>query len=243
MKTAISLLLLTLTFSIGHAQKFPVTADILRQTYLIQTDTLQGSCFLVEVENQEYLVTAKHLFRSNLKVGDSTNIKIIQENKVRSFKAKYFTHPDNSIDIALLKLPVSIKVITPFPVDGQVTLGQDIYFLGFPNFNTLQFHTSGTIGKLPLVKKGIVSGWINTNSYILYFLDGHNNPGFSGGPVICIDNATQKPFILGIISGYYFENKPVKNREGKYETTHVEENSGIIKCYPTAIIKMIIQKI
>lgn len=221
-----------------------ITADILRQTYLIRTDdTTQGTCFLIEVDNEEYLLTAKHLFRNKLINGDSTKILIYKENKAESLHVQFYIHNDTTIDIAVLKLKKSIKVIYPFSIGGNITLGQDIYFLGYPNFNDIQFYTEGTTGILPLVKKGIVSGWINNSTYTLFFLDGHNNPGFSGGPALCIDTKTQKPVIFGVISGYYYDKKPVKNKKEKDEAMHIQENSGIVKCYPTETVKQIIANI
>ncbi|MCO5241237.1 MAG: serine protease [Chitinophagaceae bacterium] len=240
MKKIILIVFLVFTAFYLRSQTFPITADILRQTYIIQTDTLQGTCFLVEMNTQEYILTAKHLFSSKLHNGDSTRIIIYQENRPRSLAVQYYVHADSAIDIAVLKLKESIKVITPFDIEEEVTLGQDIYFLGFPSFNNIQFATSGTIGVLPLVKKGIISGWTTSGSNTLFFLDGHNNPGFSGGPVVCISGRTKRPIIFGVISGYYYENKPVKNNNGQDELTHIQENSGIIKCYSTRIVKQII---
>ena len=241
MKNIILTIFIILSAIHSNAQKFPITADILRQTYLLKTDTLQGTSFLIEENNQEYLVTAKHLFRKKLKNGDSTSVEIYNENKPLKLNVKYLVHNDKRIDIAVLKINKSIQVITPFPIGGRVNLGQDIYFLGYPSFNKIQFTTSGTIGILPLVKKGIVSGWNKIGNYKLFFLDGHNNPGFSGGPVVAINYDTQKPVIFGVISGYYYEKKQVKNNKGINEPIHVQENSGIIKCYPTEMIKQIIK--
>ncbi len=231
------------------SQKFPITADILRQTFIIKTDTLQGTCFLIEVGNQEYLLTAKHLFKTKLQNGVTTNIQIYQENKNRNLKVQYLTHEDITCDIALLKLFDSVKVMKPFSIEGQVTLGQDVYFLGFPKFNNLDFYTSSNIGILPLVKSGIISGWINTGIYNLYFLDGHNNPGFSGGPALCIDKTTGAPVIFGVISGYFIENKQVnkidtghKSKVMISDSDYIQENSGIIKCYPAILAQQIINR-
>ncbi len=189
----------------SKAQNFPISATILRQTYHLKTDTLQGTSFLIKELNQEYLVTAKHLFRKKLKNGDLTSIIIYKENKPLELNVQYLIHDDIRIDIAVLKLKGSIKEIDPFSIGGRVILGQDIFFLGYPSFNNNQFLTTGTIGILPLVKKGVISGWNEIGAYKLFFLDGHNNPGFSGGPALAINHDTQKPVIFGVISGYYYE--------------------------------------
>ncbi len=243
MKKTFSLIVIIFAVFKLIAQQLPITADILRQTFLIQTSDTQGTCFLIEVDSQEYLITAKHLFHAKLQNGDLTRIVIYQENKEKDLNVQFYVHKDTTIDIAVLKLKESIKVMTPFSIEGKVALGQDIYFLGFPSFNNTQFFTSGTIGVLPLVKKGIVSGWYFNDNYYLFFLDGHNNPGFSGGPALCIDSKSKKPAIFGVISGYYHENKPVKNNHGEDEPSHIQENSGIIKCFQAEIAKQIIANI
>jgi hypothetical protein len=38
-----------------------------------------------------------------------------------------------------------------------------------------------------LIKKGIYSGTKVSNDVTIHILDGHNNPGFSGGPVFIKD--------------------------------------------------------
>lgn len=244
MKKTFSLIVIIFAAFRLIAQQLPITADILRQTFIIQTiDKTQGTCFLVEMDNQEYLITAKHLFRTKIHNGDSARIVIYQENKEINLSVQFYVHKDTTIDIAVLKLKESIKVMTPFSIGGKVVLGQDIYFLGYPSFNNIQFLTKGTIGVLPLVKKGIISGWNYNDAYTLYFLDAHNNPGFSGGPALCIDFDTKKPVIFGVISGYYYEDKPVKNKLKKNEITHIEENAGIVKCYSTETVRQIIASI
>lgn len=65
------------------------------------------------------------------------------------------------------------------------------------------------------------------------YLDGHNNPGFSGGPVLVADGQAI-PSVIGVISAYHFERKEVKrhNRHGDSKTSdYVEENSGIVISY------------
>ena len=60
------------------------------------------------------------------------------------------------------------------------------------------------------------------------FLDGHNNPGFSGGPV-CFKKAGDKLFtIAGVISGYRYSQMPVLDKDNKKTEYYIKENTGII---------------
>lgn len=109
--------------------------------------------------------------------------------------------------------------------DGIFTLpAMEVFFFGFPLGNLGQ-EIFGM--KLPLVKKAIISGWISHNGIDLLLLDGHNNLGFSGGPVVAYDTATKKICVIGVISGYIPEPIDVKQKK---ETFSVNANSGIIIC-------------
>ena len=87
---------------------------------------------------------------------------------------------------------------------------------------------------MPFVKKGIISSRAyNTTTGTQIFLDGHNNPGFSGGPVTIINNkldsnSTHRMKIIGVISAYLKDNKIIKTPLGDIVNP---ENSGIVLCY------------
>lgn len=62
------------------------------------------------------------------------------------------------------------------------------------------------------------------------FLDGHNNPGFSGGPVVITnhENGKTRMQIIGIVSAYLNEEKIIKTPLGDFKNS---ENSGIVLSY------------
>ena len=63
----------------------------------------------------------------------------------------------------------------------------------------------------------------------LLFLDGHNNPGFSGGPV-CYRKADNELFpIAGVVSGYYSEKNFVFDEQTDTQLPlYVIENTGTV---------------
>lgn len=220
-----------------------ITSNILFNVFLLQSDTSQGSGFLVQRNGQEFVVTAKHLFRKNISNGDSVSI-IIQDSKHRRrFKSRIYLHYDSTVDVAVLKLPIKIGQVTPFQTSGGIDLGQDVYFLGYPNFSNTQFNTFiDSAGFLPLIKKGIFSGAIKINRYHLFFIDGQNNAGFSGGPVINYDYESKGMKLFGIISGYFNENKFIRDKGKIDPEKSFSENSGIMYCYPIDLAIAIIMK-
>ena len=72
-------------------------------------------------------------------------------------------------------------------------------------------------------------------------LDGHNNHGFSGGPVIKYNEEKKKAFVVAIVSGYFFERRKLKSTNEKKDILF-DENSGIIISYPTKYLGEILQK-
>jgi hypothetical protein len=101
--------------------------------------------------------------------------------------------------------------------------GQDVYFLGFP-YGFLGRHSFGRSGyPLPFVKKAVVSLFDGTT----YLLDGHNNPGFSGGPVVWKAPHSQEFNAGAVVSGYRCVDEPVYGGTGATPLTY-RYNTGII---------------
>ncbi len=241
MKLILIFFLIFCKFKDVFAQANLITAEILRQTYFLKTDTLAGTCFLAEFNHEEYLVTAKHLFRSSLRNRDTVRVELYLENNLVKLSGKHFIHPAKHLDLAVLKLERSISVLPTLPIKINIAVGQVIFFLGFPSFDNNSFRTfDTTIGTLPLLKTGIFSGFSNETGTLKYYIDGHNNPGFSGGPVIAFNSDLQKTAIIGIISCYYFEQKYLQPYDENGFKFHIQENSGIIECVPSDYIQQII---
>ena len=97
----------------------------------------------------------------------------------------------------------------------------------------------------PLVKHGIFSALQrDSKDYTVMFLDGHNNPGFSGGPIIYVNAKTRKLTVAGVVSGYRYQDDNVTTRPKARVTSKnktkrqsaeqemiVRSNSGILIGY------------
>lgn len=111
-----------------------------------------------------------------------------------------------------------------------LALGQDVYFLGFPyQYDQLLSSIPGDSKPLPFVKKACLSTILTDNKSIL-LLDGHNNPGFSGGPVCFkeIGSGKKAMAIAGIVSGYRFDRQYVFDENDTQTKSYVKDNTGII---------------
>ena len=128
---------------------------------------------------------------------------------------KLVGHCEGEVDISVLAADIQISPTYPLnPTLGGIILGQDVYFLGFPYSLKSDVGSINRNFPLPLVKKAIVSLVAERGHYIL--LDGHNNPGFSGGPVVFHPNNRGNDFcVAGVVAGYRHACDPVYKNKSK----------------------------
>ena len=101
-----------------------------------------GTCFSLDIERKQYVVTAKHL-TNGWKF--SNEIQIFHENKWKNMKFDLVGQSDDPVDIAVLAPPLQLSPSYPLEAcnKGMIS-GQDIYFLGFPY---LKFGNFGKINR------------------------------------------------------------------------------------------------
>ena len=243
----IFILLVFSSTSFSQQEQLRATFTTMASTFNFQGDTLTGTCFMVNKDGKQYFVTAAHLFKSSHKSGDIIFIRMLIQNQWEPFDASVYFHEDENIDIALFKLPEkvfqNIKLVEKVSLGDGISLdttlvgfGMHVLFYGFPLTN---MGTEALGIKLPLVKEAVVSGQIKHNGVDVLVLDGHNNRGFSGGPVLAYDTSIKKMCIVGVISGYFNETI---NVQYKGERLSFDENSGIILCYGRRYIEEILGK-
>jgi hypothetical protein len=107
----------------------------------------------------------------------------------------------------------------------------------------------------PLIKHAYLSANVScsalypdeTKDDLLILLDGLNNPGFSGGPVVAPDMFS--PFtnfraqkLIGVISGYRNDNIPLNVNGQRINNASVAANSGIIIAIPFPRVTELITK-
>ena len=69
----------------------------------------------------------------------------------------------------------------------------------------------------------------SANGSAVIFCDGHNNPGFSGGPILSVatDHAVT---VIGVVSAYEAREEPIL-LDGKDTGLRYEANTGIVVGY------------
>lgn len=228
-------------------QQLKSTVESMASTFNFEGDTLAGAtCFMTVKDGKQYFVTAAHLFRSSDQSGEIVPVRLLIQNELRSFDAKVYFHPNRNVDVAVFKLAADVSQKLELPQGLQQDLaqakgisldstflvfGSPVFFYGFPLTN-LGTQVLGI--KFPLMKKAILSGWIQYDKVDVTVLDGHNNHGFSGGPVVAYDSVLKKMCVVGVISGNLLETRRL---EYKGDKLSFDENSGIILCYSRRYIE------
>jgi hypothetical protein len=207
----------------SHGQSAMPTLNALQRTFMIQTTHGRGTVFSVDIDNREYWITAKHLF-TGIKSGPQGEFstKTVQVNILapvgtgdtgegQNWQTFTFTTIDPGMDIDILVLVPDHLLLNyhrdfnlNVGIEGMI-LGGDCTFLGFPYGGGWRSKWSVTGQWLwwPYIKHCTVSGKLGNPNITVHVLDGINNPGFSGGPVLFNTGAAQRVF--AVISGYTTE--------------------------------------
>ncbi len=265
--TSLARVALALLVSLAATTHAQVSANVLRRTLEIRVGGptgITGTAFTLDVDSREYLVTAKHVVEK-LNHRDTIEISVRIDQWERIDVAVYPCEGD--ADIAVLIPPRQLTVNFPLePSSGAgVFAGQDVYFVGFP-FGASSFAESVYVNQLngeypmPIVKKAAYSGTFESKGKTpVILLDGYNNHGFSGAPMVFHEvnrqiDATTPFYIFGVVSGFVPElvkvvkPEPIRNGEdvSKVESWRlgtpgtilrdteqfVPLNTGIVRGYP-----------
>jgi hypothetical protein len=215
--------------SVAFAQD-AVPGEILHRTMLIKIGNLYGTGFKVDYQGKIYVVTARHLV-----VGlpdTNATIQVWEQGQWRDYHTLRTIFPSSAdVDIAVFQTEETVS--QPYTIKpesdetGGTTFGQQVWFLGFP----WQLGTDWNGGKLPFLKRGTMSAVDGTNpNAVVYYIDGFNNPGFSGGPIVYWSFSKHVYGILAVVKGYKEDTAKVLIN-GEHVDTKLLVNSGILIGY------------
>jgi len=220
-----------------------VTANILDRTFRILFRERVGTCFTVDVEDRHYLITAKHIAKA-IRNDELVDVGIFHDGKWKAVQVKLVGHGDGNVDVTVLAPQVifSPRYELKLTMHG-LSLGEDVYFLGFPHGmmipdipdQTTKFFQSFPH---PLLKKATISGFAEDPGPM--YLDGHNNPGFSGGPIVRRWNGKEQ-IVVGVISAYRYDRNHVLDEHGNETPNVYDTNTGIIYAYDIRHICRIVE--
>jgi hypothetical protein len=207
-----------------------VPSNVFNRVFHLRIGESYATGFVIDADGKSYLVTAKHFAKD---ISSSSEILVHHDEQWKTLNVRLVAHAPGEIDITVLAPPSRMalpELVLPADMGGLV-YSQDVYFLGYP------YGWFGRLGELnrnypmPFIKKAIVSCVEQEESGIKrVYLDGHNNPGFSGGPVVFQQNGVGSFKIASVISGYHYENAPIFYEGSELPITY-QYNTGIIISY------------
>jgi hypothetical protein len=204
------------------------TREILERVVRItRKDGKTGSGTIIERAGSVYLMTAAHVLPKDVKEPLVIETPHKQEN--RAFLRVPGMNP--KADVAALRLTGDWGLPQlPITLTGAgVIFSQDAFFLGFPFGHS--FRQNPSAPNLPFIKKGTLSA-IDYGDVTIYYLDGINNIGFSGGPVfVPSKGAGQSAQVFGVVSGYHEESLALSFGGKPSDYATVAGNSGIMLAY------------
>ena len=207
--------------------------DVLARTYQIMVPSGHtGTMFLLDVDGRQYIITAKHLVQESI-----DPIYIYWEGGWQLLPVNLVDHCEGEVDISVLHTNQNLsQMLYPqgngLAIETDPKLAEEVRFYGFPHgWNTSR---GGQSVPVALVKRGIISGFFGAplgSTEESFLIDGHNNPGFSGGPVVAIRDGEYK--VAGVISAYRYGWQKVYGVDASGEVDkdiiagYLKENTGI----------------
>lgn len=209
-----------------------VPQNILSRVFSLRIGNNIASGFTIEVDGRQYLITARHFVPSS-----SREVDVFRNGTWVAIPFRSVLVEPASVDIAVLTLPRQLSPVT-LPVEvgysKHVFLSQECFFLGYPLGLSVDGHALNAGFPIPLVKHGIVASLPLGHAEDPFLVDGINNKGFSGGPVIVVENMNAPPRIIGVVSGYQAVQEPVYQGMSKTQTPtqySVQSNTGLLGAY------------
>ncbi len=198
------------------------TLNMLETTFCIRQGNSLGAAFAIVFDQQHYLVTARHVIK------DYTAPIHVSRNGSWQMLSIASAHPHpGSADVAVIPLSNPLTTAIPLtPSAKNVMMGQNVLIGGFP-FGWTHPQTDLNDGyPIPFIKGAILSSIVRQDNSNVVLLDGHNNKGFSGGPIIAEDLSQRgQPSSLrtiGVVSG--FEPEPIPHPK---ELSKPPQNPGL----------------
>lgn len=204
-----------------------MTVNVFSRVFHIKYGGSIGTCFLIDVNSRQYFVTAKHVVNG---IGNEGEVELYYKKTWAKLRIRLTGH-SSVADVSVFAVDFVIQSHPLEPTPDGISFGQDVYFLGFPYGLKTEIDYLNRDFPMPLIKKGILSAMFFDQPGKSFLLDGHNNPGFSGGPVVFSSQDRPNVYkIAGVISGYRFEIQEIKVNEGQ-PPIQVKMNTGIIIAY------------
>lgn len=216
-----------------------VPVNILQRTFQVRHNGGTGTAFTLDVAGRQHLISARHVVEGLV---PHTAVDIFWNGNWTPNRIGEIWLSDSGADLAVIDLESTLSPSWPITADAtsNFTLSERVFFLGFPFGLRTEVNALNNGYPIPFVKTGIISSFaVDTENSALIFLDGHNNPGFSGGPVVTVD-PQHRVTVIGVVSGYRYNDDPILT-DGRPTGLTYRSNTGLIVAYTLREVMMRIQ--
>lgn len=207
-----------------------ITTNVLKRVLHLGLNGGTATGFLLDHGGRQYLVTAAHFI--DVKSVGQMVIDIMHDEQWKKVVATIVGHGQYGADITVLALPY--RIASPelrLDTSPMLTVTENVYFVGFPYGLYSHVGPMNENYPIPFVKRAMISAFNTGGRPAIIYLDGQNNPGFSGGPVVRKNEVTSQFEVIAVISGYRFAPMPVRVQGMDHPELEVRLNSGIVVTY------------
>ncbi len=208
-----------------------ITTNVFQRTFRIIHRNKVGTCFTIDVEGRQYIVTARHVMGWP-EQNQSGAIGISYDGNWVPLEISVAWVSTTASDIVFLAPTQQLSPTHPLEATtGGIVLGQQMFFCGFSDLFPHHPEQVNNSYPLPLIRQGILSGISKEGEDQVVVIDGHNVSGFSGGPVVFNTPDSADYRVAGVISGYRYEKKPIYFVGGESEYYYHKDNAGLVVAY------------
>lgn len=184
------------------------TTNVIQRTRLVRFNAMplidnrnrQRTGILIDRNEQQFLVTSKNLFQSfdspDLLCEPPLQLDMHVDGQWQSITIEEYG--STPFDLAVLRLATPIPSLPISMGFRDVTLGQEVFFLGFPNGHP-DIGPPLESDAVPLIGRGTLSNLGEQSSFFLMQCNAFR--GFAGGPVVSMSNQ-DLPHVIGIVCDY-----------------------------------------
>ncbi len=204
---------------------FLPTAEVFNRILKIR-GAEEGTGLIVDLGEFQYLVTAGHIVGNR----NTKELHIFHDGKWNPYAIDVIGFSE-LYDAIVVRLPVFLdRRPLPLSLDAAgIAWGQTVFFLGYPfgEYGVASVFGNGVL-PMPFVKRACLSMFGTPDRPQTIILDGINNVGFSGGPIVF--SLHGKPKVAGIVTRLREEQRLLDYafKEGHVEKVVYSQNTGLI---------------
>lgn len=203
-----------------------VPSNVLTRVFQLRYNGTLATAFTLDIDGRQYLVTARHVVKG---MPTESSIELRRESDWQKVSVKLVEVKPQEVDIAVLAPASPISISLPLEAGMRgLYVSQEVAFVGFP-YGMLPEIAGINLGyPIAFVKHGVCAAFdFHKEQYSAVWVDGHNNPGFSGAPVVFHDSKTKRMTVAAVVTGFRHAEEPVR-QNGKETGATVRVNTGLL---------------